>query len=596
MRIKHLRNKYFLFITVLTIGIIVILGAISITIFSNAMLKEVKTIADQKIQIISSDLEEELKYVFSLSERVLNNQELESKLLLDNDSDESMYEKMRAISEITRAYAYADVGINSIFFMDKYHQIYDPFYMISPYKEIIDQYKAYGDFKMSGAYSAFSLPTNFPSKFDTEPGNKSTITFFEKYLSKDDYQEMGTILTNVKIDYLFMTFRNACKAEFHSAYVVDSESNIIYKVEDDGSEDVISENKIIKLNNQNGIVNINEKDYYYIKKGLDIYPDWQIIGIMEYNHLKTGINAILKYYYVIGFLSVIVIIIASFAFAKRITKPILSLKESMDVLATGEWPEPLVPTTHDEIRSLIEGYNNMLAEQQKLIEQIYLEQEDKKKKELETIELKLDLLHSQINPHFIHNTLHTMQYLLKINKTEGLLEILTSFNRLLRFNMSIDKTFITLKEEQLCIDSYIKILEYRYNKVFDISYQLDESCSQFMIPKLILQPLVENAIYHGIIPKKSDGSVIISMTLDRTFLKIKVEDNGVGIETERIKNILLNKEEGNSSSFNQIGIHNIDKRLRLIYGDEAGLKIMSALGEGTMICFNLPVEQLEREH
>jgi len=595
MRIKHLRNKYFLFITILTIGIIIILGVISITIFSNAMLKEVKTIADQKIQIISSDLEEELKYVFSLSERVLNNQELERRLLLEENNYESMYEKMRAISEITREYAYADVGINSIFFMDKSHQIYDPFYMISPYKEIIDQYEAFRDFKKSGAYSAFSLPTNFPSKFDTEPGNKSTITFFEMYLSKNDYQEMGTILTNVKIDYLFMTFRNACKTEFHSAYVVDSKGNIIYKVEDDSSEDIISVNKIIRLSDQSGILNANDKDFYYIKKGLDSYSDWQIIGIMEYNYLKTGINAILKYYYVIGLLSVIVIIIASFVFAKRITKPILSLKASMDILATGEWPQPLVPTTHDEIRSLIEGYNNMLAEQQKLIEQIYLEQEDKKKKELETIELKLDLLHSQINPHFIHNTLHTMQYLLKINKTEGLLEILTSFNRLLRFNMSIDKTFITLKEEKLCIDSYIKILEYRYNQEFSVVYELDETCHQFMIPKLILQPLVENAIYHGIIPKKSEGKVIISMRLDRSFLKIKVEDNGVGIETNRIKDILLNKEKGSSGSFNQIGIHNIDKRLRLIYGDEAGLTIMSVVGEGTVVSFNIPLNRLERE-
>ncbi|PKM93850.1 MAG: hypothetical protein CVU84_13130 [Firmicutes bacterium HGW-Firmicutes-1] len=594
MRIKHLRIKFVLFISLLTVGVISILGTITVSFFSNAMLKEVKTIAAQKMQIITSDLEEELKYIFNLSENIKNNQELEKNLYINTTNSEELYEKMRLISNITREYAYADVAINSIFVIDKDNQIFDPFYMMSPYKEIVENYEEFHNFNRLKTYSAFSLPTNFPSKLDSEEGSKSTITYFETYISKEDYQPIGTILINVKIESLFQKFKNACKAEFDTAYIVDKQGNIVYKIEEEESK-AIAYKEINDKDSSSGIFNVNKKDYYFIKKDLEVYPGWKVIGIMEYNNLKTNINTIMKYFYGIAFLSIIIILISSFVFSKKITKPILNLKESMDILASGEWPEPLVPTTHDEIRALIEGYNNMLDEHQKLIEQIYHEQEEKKKKEVETVQLKLDLLHSQINPHFIHNTLHTMQYLLKANKTEGLLEMLISFNRLLRFNMSIEKDFITIEEEKLCIDSFIKILEYRYDYSFKVEYTIPEDILDYLIPKLILQPLVENAIYHGIIPKGVEGKVLITMKAQDENLFIEIEDNGVGIEKDLIDSILNNKQASNDSSFNQIGVHNIDKRLKLLFGAESRLTITSTLNIGTTVAFSIPLRKLNRK-
>lgn len=591
MRIKHLRIKFILLISLLTISIISILGTITVTFFSNAMLKEVRTIADQKMYIISNDLEEELKYVFNLSEIIKNNEELQRLIQIKTISSEELYEKMREISNITRGYAYADVAINSIFVMDNNNQIYDPFYMISPYKEIVEKYEAYNSFITSNAYSAFSIPSNFPSKLESEPGAKSTITYFETYLSKKDYRPLGTILINVKIEYLFQKFKNACKSEFEMAYIIDDQGEIVYKVNED-EIDTFNIMDIVKKENANGIFNVQDKDYYFIKNNLEVYPNWQVVGIMEYNTLKTNLNNILSYFYAIAGISILIIISASIVFADKVTKPIISLKNSMDQLALGEWPEPLIPTTHDEIKVLIEGYNNMLEEQQKLIKQIYHEQEEKNKKEVETVQLRLDLLQSQINPHFIHNTLHTMQYLLKANKTEGLYEMLVSFNRLLRYNMSIERDFITIEEECLCIDSFINILKYRYDHEFDISYSIPAKAKHYCIPKLILQPLVENAIYHGIIPKKEDASVHISVLPVGVQLIVKVEDNGVGMSQEQVTRILEIKSNGSSSSFNQIGIHNIDKRLKLLYGQQGGLNIISQEQVGTTVAFKIPIKDL----
>lgn len=591
MRIKHLRTKFILLISLLTIGIISILGTITVTVFSNAMLKEVRTIADQKMFIISSDLEEELKNIFNLSQIIKNNEELEKLILIKTQSDEELYEKMRKISDITRTYAYADVGINSIFVMDNNHQIYDPFYMISPYKEIVKQYDAYNTFKSSNTYAAFSEPSNFPSKLESEPGIKSTITYFETYLSKKDYRSLGTILINVKIEFLFQKFKNACKSEFDMAYIIDDTGHIVYQVNEDGMN-TFNIMDIVKKEGTNGIFNVADKDYYFIKNNLEIYPDWQVVGIMEYNTLKTNLNNILKYFYMITGVSILLIISASIIFANKVTKPIINLKKSMDQLALGEWPEPLAPTTHDEIKVLIEGYNNMLEEQQKLIKQIYHEQEEKNKKEVETVQLRLDLLQSQINPHFIHNTLHTMQYLLKVNKTDELYEMLVSFNRLLRYNMSIEKDFITIEEECLCIDSFVSILKYRYGHDFDISYSVPTRAKSYYIPKLILQPLVENAIYHGIIPKKQDAFVHISILPIEGELMIKIEDNGVGMSQNQVISILQSKTAGSGRSFNQIGIHNIDKRLKLLYGQDSGLKIISEEQVGTTVAFKIPIRSL----
>lgn len=591
MRIIHLRTKFILLISLLTIGIITILGTVTVTSFSNAMLKEVKTIADQKMYIINSDLEEELKNIFNLSQIIKNNEELHKLFLIKTQSNEELYEKMRKISDITRSYAYADVGINSIFVMDNHNQIYDPFYMISPYKEIVEQYEAYNTFKKSNAYAAFSEPSNFPSKLESEPGTKSTITYFETYLSKEDYRPLGTILINVKIEFLFQKFKSACKSEFDMAYIIDHTGHIVYQVNED-EINTFNIMDIVKKEGANGIFNIEDKDYYFIKNNLEAYPNWQVVGIMEYNTLKTNLNNILKYFYAITGMSILLIISASVVFANKVTKPIINLKKSMDQIALGEWPDPLVPTTHDEIKVLIEGYNNMLEEQQKLIKQIYHEQEEKNKKEVETVQLRLDLLQSQINPHFIHNTLHTMQYLLKANKTEGLYEMLISFNRLLRYNMSIEKDFITIEEECLCIDSFVNILKYRYDHIFDVSYSIPARAKGYYIPKLILQPLVENAIYHGIIPKGGHAFVHISVLPVGDDLMVKVEDNGVGMSQEQVIKILEEKANGSSRSFNQIGIHNIDKRLKLLYGQNSGLKIMSQEQVGTTVAFTIPIKDL----
>lgn len=611
MRIKHLRFKFILFISLLTIGIISILGTITVASFSNALLKEVRTIADQKMHIISSDLEEELKYVFNLGEIIKNNEELQSLILIKTSNDEELYEKMREVSNITRGYAYADVAINSIFVMDNNNQILDPFYMISPYKEIIEKYDSYDTFIEDKAYSAFSKPSNFPSKLESDPGEKSTITYFETYLSKEDYRPLGTILINVKIEYLFHKFKNACNSEFDMAYIIDNQGNIIYQVNEESVEGQAKRDihpiahakgaypltimDIVKTEGSTGIINVSDKDYYFIKNNLEVYPNWQVVGVMEYNTLKTSLNNLLKYFYAIAGISILIILSASILFSDRITKPIISLKKSMDQLALGEWPEPLKATTHDEIKVLIEGYNNMLEEQQKLIQQIYHEQEEKNKKEVETVQLRLDLLQSQINPHFIHNTLHTMQYLLKANKTEGLYEMLVSFNRLLRYNMSIDRDFITIEEECLCIENFTNILKYRYGQAFDISYSIPSQVKQYYIPKLILQPLVENAIYHGIIPKGYEASVHISVLPYDSKLMVKVEDTGVGMSDEKVNRILQTKLQGSSSSFNQIGIHNIDKRLKLLYGEEAGLKIISKEQMGTTVSFTIPIKMLTNE-
>ena len=591
MRIKYLKVKFILFISILTISIIVVMGTITLVSFSNAMLKEVKTIADQKMHIISRDLEEQLKNVFVLGETIKNNTELQKLIMIKTSNHEELYEKMREISNITRGYAYADVGINSIFVMDNNHQIYDPFYMMSPYKEIVEKYSAYKDFIKSNAYSGFSEPSNFPSKLESEPGAKSTITYFETYLSKEDFRPLGTILINLKIEFLFQNFKNACKSEFAMAYIVDDKGEIVYTVNEDAIESFNVRDFAIN-EELSGILRIKDKDYYFIKNNLDIYSNWQVVGIMEYNTLKTNLITILQYFYTIAGISILVVIIASFIFSNKITKPIINLKKSMDQLALGEWPEPLEVNTNDEIKVLIEGYNNMLEEQQKLISQIYKEQEEKNKKEVETVQLRLDLLQSQINPHFIHNTLHTMQYLLKSNKKEELYKMLVSFNRLLRYNMSIERDFITIQEECLCIDSYVNILKYRYGQEFNIIYAISDKEKEYYIPKLILQPFVENAIYHGIVPKGINGYVKISIIEKEDYLDIEIEDNGVGMTKEQVDLVLQGNVSSSSSSFNQIGIHNIDKRLKLLYGENSGIKINSQKDIGTKISFKIPIKDL----
>ena len=237
----------------------------------------------------------------------------------------------------------------------------------------------------------------------------------------------------------------------------------------------------------------------------------------------------------------------------------------------------------DEIYELGLTYNKMLDHISKLIEQIYKEQSEKRSAELAALQ-------AQIKPHFLYNTLDNIKWMAKDQGAEDVAKIITSLSTFFRTSLSNGQEFITLKEEIKHTKSYLDIQAIKYREKVRYNIYLDENIKNILIAKIILQPLVENSINHGIRPKDSIGTISISCSLYSNnlnkYIKITVEDNGVGMSESELANLRNNLEElNNSKSF---GMINTLRRLRSFYGEDVIFEVESKENVGTKINILLP--------
>ncbi|MBW7456548.1 sensor histidine kinase [Paenibacillus sepulcri] len=322
---------------------------------------------------------------------------------------------------------------------------------------------------------------------------------------------------------------------------------------------------------------------YYI---FDSIPssNWTITGTIS----KSKINANMKYFnYAIVYIFLICLLfmwIIIYPVAANVAKPLLKLVRGMRQVAKGEFHTNIVVTSGDEIEEAARVFNRMVKDIKKLLDESVLM--EKKERELE---LKMFML--QINPHFISNTLNAIIYLARKANAPDIVTLTKAFISFLQTTIrNHPKMLSSIGDEMNYIDDYNMILKYRYNDAVEVIWQVDESCKAYKIPKMILYPLVENSIFHGILPALRKGWIRIHVSSDSNALKVSVEDNGVGISPG-----ILDKLRGQMASpaleedLDHIGLLNVNNRLKLLFGHTSILNIESTENEGTLIWFSLPL-------
>ena len=268
------------------------------------------------------------------------------------------------------------------------------------------------------------------------------------------------------------------------------------------------------------------------------------------------------------------------ALARSITGPIQRLRDSMARMQKGEFDHVrLEVETKNEIGVLTEAFNEMADRIRSLMEQIIYEQQEKRKSEMKALQ-------SQINPHFLYNTLDSIIWMAEGKKNDEVVVMTASLARLLRQTIGTEEEETPISREFEYVRSYLTIQKMRYKDKLDFFMELDPSIGQEMIVKLILQPIVENAIYHGLKYKETKGmlSVMGYGTLDNIIIEIR--DNGIGMDQETLDHI-FEKHKVNYQS-NGVGVYNVQKRLLLYYGQGYGLSYSSTPGEGTVVTVKIP--------
>lgn len=307
--------------------------------------------------------------------------------------------------------------------------------------------------------------------------------------------------------------------------------------------------------------------------------DWKIISVIQLSEITSENKEMTRLIIITGIACLIFAFIASYILSYTISKPILKLVKIMKKIKHGNLNLRANFKTEDEIGMLGDGFNSLMDKINRLLDQIYKEQKLKRENEFR-------LLQSQIKPHFLYNTIETIISFIKLDLKDNAIMTAKYLAGFYRVSLSKGNDIITIKDEMNLINNYLSIQKLRYVEYMDYKLEFDEEILKFQIPKLTLQPLVENSIYHGLKQKETKGILAIKGYYEDNVIKIEVFDDGIGMTEDKIFSILHITPKHNKST--DFGVSSVDSRLKLLYGDEYGLNIDSKVGEYTKVTVSLP--------
>ena len=262
-------------------------------------------------------------------------------------------------------------------------------------------------------------------------------------------------------------------------------------------------------------------------------------------------------------------------------RPIQVLAQAAGRISEGDLDARADVDSRDEIAVLADRFNDMAGNIQTLVVKVREDEQKMRKADLR-------LLQEQINPHFLYNTLDNIVWLIEGNEPDEAVEMVVTLSEFFRLVLSKGKEFITIRQEEQHISSYLQIQEKRYHDILDYHIYIDPEIYEYQIPKLTLQPLVENALYHGIKYKRSRGMIEITGTKEGENLYLTVADDGVGMDEDELKKLEKEISRPCKETESGFGLANVNERIRMYFGAEFGMKIWSEKGSGTRITIEIP--------
>ncbi len=308
---------------------------------------------------------------------------------------------------------------------------------------------------------------------------------------------------------------------------------------------------------------------------------WKILSVTPYNGLSLN-NLKMQLFLVFVVAAFLLVLILTNTFiSSRITIPIQKLEKSVNAIEAGELDTEVYMGGSYEIRHLGRSIGDMAKRIKELMEDIVAEHESKRRNEF-------DILQSQINPHFLYNTLDIIVWMIENEQKQEAVKAVTALARFFRISLSKGKSIITVKDELEHVRNYLMIQQMRFKNKFVYKIEAGEDVLNLVSLKLMLQPLVENAIYHGMEFMDGDGEICVEVYRDAEELRFLVRDNGLGMTEKQVAELLGEKHHVSSKRGSGIGVKNVMERIKLYFGDDYGLSIWSEPDEGTTITIRLP--------
>ena len=326
-------------------------------------------------------------------------------------------------------------------------------------------------------------------------------------------------------------------------------------------------------------IKLGGKEYMLIQRDVENIRAKLFIFI-PMQDILFNISVLTKFLLLICFIVLLVSILCTAVISRYFYRPIGVLKSSMHQVKDGNLSVTIAETRKDDFQDIYDTFNDMTCRLEQLIQTVAEERTLNESAELR-------LLQEQLNPHFLYNTLDSIYSIAKIHKEEQIAEIVAAMSRFFRVSLSNGKNIVTMAEAADIARSYLIIQKIRFGNRINYSIEIEEGLVKIQVPKLLLQPIVENSIYHGIERKKGGGTIQIRISFLDEFCCIKVADDGIGMETEQLEEI--KKQLYSDEACQYFAVRNLAKQLRILYKGKEKIRIDSKIGEGTCVTILLPV-------
>ena len=423
-----------------------------------------------------------------------------------------------------------------------------------------------------------------------EDGATKNIILLRKIYSPSTYNKIGYLGVICSIDYLEDTLANENINNTFKLQVFENNGQAVY-VHDSGNieavENFMKQNIVWQVNADEGLLLVRTS-----VKG----TGWFVVSTQELTDL---LGNIIIYRRLILFSIIIVLavcLLIAWRFASNVVAPITKITEAMQKVRTGNADVDVVVDRADEIGYMGKTFNTMISENRQLVQTVYQEQIIRKETELQALQ-------SQINPHFLFNTLETISWEARLNKSPHISTMAEELSDLMRMSISKISQPIRLQTEIHYIDKYLAIMKKRFGDRLTVKKKICEELNNYLVPKLLIQPLIENAIYHGIESRREGGTILIKAWSIEDGVEIIICNSGAGLPQTVVNDINddLKKSmdeffaESSISKGKNIGLQNVNRRIMLYYGQEYGIKIDSKHGYYTKVIMSLPIQEVKED-
>lgn len=372
-------------------------------------------------------------------------------------------------------------------------------------------------------------------------------------------------------------------------YLCDSNGQIIYHMRQiQISDGISSENSEVAAKYKDGIYDeVFEGEHRKVIVNTISYTGWKLVGVIPYSTFNLGMVNIRYFIAGLMFFMALMLVIVNRLVSVKISNPILKLNHSVMEYEAGEKPEIYIGGSQ-EIRHLAQSIQKSYEQIDILMREIILEQTERRKSEL-------DALQSQINPHFLYNALESITWMVEGERNDEAVFMISQLAKLFRISLSKGRTIISVSEELQHAESYMNIQKIRYKNAFSIDFQVDPAICSYCTVKLILQPILENAINYGVNGMDDCAEITVTGRLEEDKIILAVADNGMGMSEEEVSLLLTDSNRVHKHG-SGVGLVNVNHRIQIVFGKEYGLIVESEPDQGTTVSVCIPAVPYTEEN